>query len=293
MRILVLGKNGQLGTCLFDQFKGISNEVIFMSRSEIDLCDMNVSKIKILKINPQIIINASAYTEVDKAENEEQEANKVNHLAVSKIAAICLQIDCWFIHISTDYVFDGHALKPYKETDITNPKGVYGKSKLNGEKEIIASSCKYIIIRTSWIFSEYGKNFMKTMLELGNTHKEISVVADQFGCPTYAQDIAKAIVSLVGHIQTTNLRSSIYHFSGDEICSWHQFATTIFLDAKKFRYKTPDKVKSISTDEYPTLAKRPIYSVLNTSKLENELGIGPSNWRKSIKDVLKALNTQN
>lgn len=290
MKILVLGSNGQLGRCLFDQFHNLEDKVIFMSRSEIDIGDLDNSKKKIANTNPDLIINAAAYTEVDKAENNEAEANLINNLAVKNIAEICSELNCWLIHISTDYVFDGFSKHPYNERNSTNPQGVYGTSKLNGEIGVVSSGCKYLIIRTSWVFSEYGKNFMKTMLQLGKKQSKINVVGDQFGCPTYAQDIAKAIVSMTQHIDSKNLESSIYHYAGNIKCSWYEFSNAIFFEAKKIGHEIPTDVISINTDDYPTLAVRPQYSVLDSEKFEKKFGVKPSNWHQAIKDVLHILN---
>ena len=166
MRILVLGSKGQLGRCLKDQLDNVDHEVIYSSRADIDIAEFGRTKEKILDILPDVIINATAYTAVDKAEEEQEKADLINHLAVRNIANIANQICCWLIHISSDYVFDGNSKTPYKELDKTNPKGVYGETKLKGELAIQASNCKHIIIRTAWLFSEYGKNFLKTMFVL-------------------------------------------------------------------------------------------------------------------------------
>ena len=172
MKILLLGSKGQLGRCLNDQLKNSDHEVIYTSRKQIDIVDFEETKSKILEISPDIIINATAYTAVDKAEEDQETANLVNHLAVKNIAEICSQQSYWLIHVSTDYVFDGKANIPYKEDDKTNPKSVYRETKLKGELAIKASNCKYIIIRTSWVYSEYGNNFLKTMLNLGSERHE-------------------------------------------------------------------------------------------------------------------------
>ena len=194
MKILVLGCKGQLGRCLNDQLVNTDHEVIYTSREQIDISDFEVTKSKILEFSPNLIINATAYTAVDKAEEDQKTANLINHLAVKNIADICNQLECWLIHVSTDYVFDGNSNVPYKEDDQTNPQGAYGETKLKGELAIQASGCKHLIIRTAWVFSEYGNNFLKTMLRLGAERDELSST-DQVGCPTYAQDIAKSIIA--------------------------------------------------------------------------------------------------
>lgn len=287
MRILVLGCKGQLGKCLYNQLINTEHEVIYTSREQIDIADFEVTKNKILEISPDLIINTAAYTEVDKAEEHQEIANLINHLAVKNIADICNQQGCWLIHLSTDYVFDGKANIPYKENDETNPQGVYGQTKLKGELAIKRSGCKHIIIRTAWIFSEYGNNFLKTMLRLGTECDELSVVGDQVGCPTYAQDIAKLIIAIFPHLYLEKNIQGIYHFCGDTPCSWNDFAQVIFSEAKFLGNRIPYSVKSINTVDYPTTAVRPVYSVLNCSKIKSYFGIKSSDWRLGVKKVIK------
>ena len=289
MKILVLGSKGQLGQCLNDQFAITEHEVVYTSRGQIDIAEFEVTKAQMLKISPDIVINATAYTAVDKAEEERQAADRINHLAVANISNICNQLDCWLIHVSTDYVFDGNSEVPYKEDNPTNPQGVYGDSKLKGEVAIEASGCKYLIIRTAWVYSEYGNNFLKTMLRLSADRDELSIVGDQIGCPTYAQDIAKSIVSILSCLNLKGSSSGIYHYCGDEPCSWYEFARTIFLEAEVQGLKTPSYVKSITTADYPTPAIRPAYSVLDCTKIESVFDVTRSNWRVGIKIVIDRL----
>ena len=289
MRILVLGSKGQLGQCLNDQLAITEHEVLYTSRGQIDIANFEETNTQILKISPDIVINATAYTAVDKAEEEHEAADLINHHAVANIASTCTQLDCWLIHISTDYVFDGNSDVPYKEDNLTNPQGVYGNSKLKGEEAIKASNCKYLILRTAWVYSEYGNNFLKTMLRLGADHNELSIVGDQIGCPTYAQDIAKSIVSILFFLNVKGLSSGIYHYCGDEPCSWYDFARTIFLEAEIQELKTPTYVKSITTADYPTTAIRPAYSVLDCNKIESCFDVTRSNWRDGIKVAIDRL----
>ena len=289
MKILVLGSNGQLGQCLNDQLSHTDYEVVYTSREQIDIADFEATKNKFLDISLDVVINATAYTAVDKAEEEHQAADRINHLAVANIASICNQLDCWLIHVSTDYVFDGNSEVPYKEDNPTNPQGVYGDSKLKGEVAIEASGCKYLIIRTAWVYSEYGNNFLKTMLRLGADRDELSIVGDQFGCPTYAQDIAKTIVSILSCLDLKGSSSGIYHYCGDEHCSWYDFARAIFLEAEVQGLKTPSYVKSITTADYPTPAIRPAYSVLDCTKIKSVFDVTRSNWRDGIKIVIDRL----
>lgn len=292
MNVLVLGCNGQLGRCLSDQLKSKDCEVFYVSRDQLDITEFERTKKKIVETSPDIIINAAAYTAVDKAEVDQTSANLINHLAVKNIAEICNQLECWLIHVSTDYVFDGSAKTAYKENDQTNPQSVYGETKLNGELKIKASGCKYIIIRTSWVFSEYGNNFLKTMLRLGAERDDVSVVGDQIGCPTYAQDLARSIVEMLPKLNSRR-HNGIYHYCGDQPCSWYDFATTIFDQATINNIKTPNLVKLISTSDFPTPALRPAFSVLDCSKIENDFGVCISNWRDGIGQVISKIKLEN
>jgi dTDP-4-dehydrorhamnose reductase len=292
MKILVLGCKGQLGRCLNDQLVNTEHEVIYTSREQIDIADFEVTKNQILKTSPDLIINATAYTAVDKAEEDQKTANLINHLAVKNIADICNQLECWLIHVSTDYVFDGNSKVPYKEDDETNPQGAYGETKLNGELAIQSSGCKHIIIRTAWVFSEYGNNFLKIMLRLGSERDELSIVGDQIGCPTYAQDIARSIVEIAPQLNSRK-DNDIYHYCGDRPCSWYYFANAIFDQAMTNNLKIPSIVNSIGTTAYPTPAKRPAFSVLDCSKIENDFGVYASNWHDGIGQVISKLKLEN
>jgi dTDP-4-dehydrorhamnose reductase len=287
MKILVLGSNGQLGLCLKDQFIETNHSVIYSSRAEIDLRDIKALKNKILLIKPDLVINAAAFTAVDNAEDHPIDADLINHRAVKVLADACNELGSCIIHISTDYVFNGTADKPYHENDITSPQGIYGESKLKGEEAIKHSGSNYLIIRTAWVFSEYGNNFLKTMLHLGTSRKELNIVGDQRGCPTYAQDIAKAIILIIEDINTDKIKSGTYHYCGDEPCTWFEFANDIFFEAKLLGIMTPEKINAVQTIDYPTSAVRPSYSVLDCSKIKNTFNINPSNWRSEIKNVIE------
>ena len=292
MKILVLGCKGQLGRCLNDQLTNTDHEVTYTSREQIDIADFEVTKNKILKTSPDLIMNATTYTAVAKAEEDHETADLINHLAVKNIADICNQLKCWLIHVSTDYVFDGNSKVPYEEDDQNNPQGVYGETKLNGELAIQASGCKHVILRTAWVFSEYGNNFLKTMLRLGSERDELSIVGDQIGCPTYAQDIARTIVEIIPQLNSREY-NSIYHYCGDQPCSWYEFANAIFDQAMTNNLKIPSIVNSIETLAYPTPAKRPVFSVLNCSKIANDFGVHASNWNDGIAKVVSKLKLEN
>lgn len=290
MRILVLGSQGQLGSSLSDVLKSSEFEITYKSRKEIDISNFQKTKNQIFKLKPKVIINTSAYTKVDDAEENYSDAFMINHLAVSNIASICLEIDCWLIHISTDYVFDGESNIPYKESSPVNPQNIYGRSKLDGENAIIESGCNYIIIRTAWVFSEHGNNFAKTMLRLANDNEKLNVICDQIGCPTYAIDLAYAIEKILHKIKLNNCSSDIYNYCGDISCSWYHFALTIFEEAKEYGFRTPKTIYSVESATFKTKAFRPKYSVLNCSKILHDFEIYPSNWRDGIKKMLSELN---
>ena len=284
MKVVVLGAKGQLGRCLSDQLLVTSHEVTLAARADIDISDLEGLKEKLVTLKPDVVINASAYTAVDKAEQEADKANEANNVAVGHLARVCAEINCVLIHVSTDYVFDGLAQTPYKESIQPNPQSVYGKTKLLGELAIQASGCNYLIIRTAWVFSEYGNNFLKTMLRLGKERDTLSIVGDQVGCPTYAQDIAKAIVVILKGIESKNTCWGIYHYCGNEITSWFGFAEAIFNEAKQAdSISNNPELTKITTAEFPTPATRPAYSVLDTTKIMADWAVQPSDWRAAIK----------
>ena len=293
MKILVLGCNGQLGRCLYDQLEKTDHNVIYTSRDQIDIADFDATKSLIKQISPDIIINATAYTAVDKAEQDQDKADLINHLAVANIAASCNELDCWLVHVSTDYVFDGTSKMPYKEDDQTNPQGVYGDTKLKGELVIQSSGCRHIIIRTAWVFSEYGNNFLKTMLRLGAERNELRIVGDQVGCPTYAQDIAKAIMMILERLQSKEVSSCLYHFAGNICCSWAEFSQAIFDKAFELEViESKPNVVAITTKEFPTLAKRPARSELSSKRIRATFGIDPSDCMVGIRRSLMAIKME-
>ena len=289
MKILILGSNGQVGKCLNDQLVNTKHKVLYFPRHLIDIADFKKTETSIAKHSPDIVINASAYTAVDKAEINKEKANVINNLAVANLANISFKNNSFFIHISTDYVFDGSSETPYNENSQTNPKSVYGETKLKGEIATKLSGCKYIIIRTAWVFSEYGNNFLKTMLKLGTSSKELNIIGDQTGCPTYAQDLARSIVLIINNIDSGNFRSGLYNYCGDNLCSWFDFAKFIFKEAAILGLETPKAINSIKTSDYPTPAERPIFTALNCAKIKNDFDIDQSNWHEGVKESLLAL----
>lgn len=287
MKILVLGSKGQLGNCLYDQFSSSTFRVIYSSRSELDLTNIHELHKYLIKTKPSLVINAAAYTQVDKAENDIKSADLLNHLMVKELAKICNEYNIWLIHLSTDYVFNGNSDKPYLEDDKIDPKCVYGVTKSLGELAITENLKKYIVIRTSWVFSEHGYNFLKTMLRLAENNKELSIVDDQVGCPTYAQDIAKVILHITNTINLNNNSfAGIYHYSGNKSCTWYSFAKFIFKKATSMGYTVPARIIPINTSDYPTPAKRPIYSILNCHKIQKIFNIKLSDWEKGVSSTL-------
>ncbi len=281
--ILVSGKNGQLGKELQDVASSNENfEFIFFDREELDIADATSLKKSFQKYSPSFFINCAAYTAVDKAETEKEKAYQINAEAVGNIAKLCDQFNTKLIHISTDYVFDGKATKPYKEDDKTNPVNYYGYTKLKGEELALQNNPNTIIIRTSWVYSKYGNNFVKTMLRLMNERKEINVVNDQLGSPTYAKDLAEAIISTVSGQQSTV--NGIFHFSNEGIISWYDFALAI-KEIKQFNCA----VNPIPTTSYPTPAKRPAYSVFDKAKIVNTFNIQLKDWKESLASCLNQL----
>ena len=278
--ILVTGGNGQLASCIKDVEKQYDDlNVIYTDHLELDICNLNQIQ-TFFKSNPQIdyCINCAAYTAVDKAETESEKAFEINAIGAKNLAQVCNDHDAILIHVSTDFVFDGEKNEPYTETDVANPISVYGASKLQGEVEIQQALKEYFIIRTSWLYSEYGNNFMKTMLRLAETRDGISVVSDQIGTPTYAGDLAEIIIQI---INTKTEKYGIYHYSNEGVASWFEFAKEIF---KLTKNKT--KVNPIPSIEYLTSAKRPKYSVLDKKKIIDVFKIDIPFWRESLKKVI-------
>lgn len=288
MKILLTGINGELGNQLQTPLKKIG-EVSVVGRENLDLVDSNAISQLIGQVQPELIINAAAYTAVDKSEKEPELADAVNRIAPGIMAKEAKKLGATLIHISTDYVFDGSQSRPYTETDLTNPLGIYGKSKLAGEEAIRETEVNHIIIRTAWVYGAYGKgNFVKTMLRLGKDREELRVVYDQVGCPTWTGDLAEAIAQIIPHLNSQTYGT--YHYTNSGAISWYDFAMAIFEEAKKLGFPLEVKrVVPITTAEYPTPAKRPAFSVLNSGKISKVLGNHPPYWLNSLRQMLKQL----
>ena len=280
--ILVTGANGQLGSEIRVLSNGYEN-FLFADRGELDITDFAAVETFISKNAVVTVINCAAYTAVDKAECDAQNADLINNKAVENLAKICKDKDIKLVHISTDYVFDGKNHKPYVEEDEPSPIGVYAKTKYDGEKAILAINPQNsIIIRTSWVYSSFGANFVKTMLRLGMERESLGVVFDQVGSPTYARDLAKTILDILPKIK--NHKTEIYHFSNEGVVSWYDFAKEIMKMAK-----LSCNINPIESIQYPTPATRPHYSVFNKAKIKKEFGVEIPYWKDSLIDCLKNL----
>lgn len=287
-RILVTGCNGQVGKELrrlsvdFPEF-----DFVFLSREDLPIHHFEVVRNSFEAWKPSFCVNCAAYTAVDRAESERELAFQVNGEAVGVLAAVCKERNCRLIHISTDYVFDGSGTRPYTETDAVNPQSVYGASKLEGERLALKLNPETVILRTSWVYSEYGKNFVKTMLKLMAEMPAISVVNDQIGSPTYAGDLAEAILRIIQNWDRYLAQGSvsgIYHFSNHGVISWWEFACEI---ASQSGLRIP--VHPITTEQYPTPARRPAYSVLDKSKFANRFSLPVRDWKSALTDCLSRI----
>lgn len=285
MKILVTGANGQLG----NELKVLSVnypelQFLFTDVDELDITREDVTASFLEKEKPDFIINCAAYTAVDKAENDFENAEKINAIAPKLLAKYSGKIKSKLIHVSTDYVFDGTSSTPYSENDTVNPKSVYGITKLKGEENCLAENPDSVIIRTSWLYSSFGNNFVKTMLRLGKERSSLNVVFDQIGTPTYAADLAAAILKIieVSEKDTRKFVPGIYHFSNEGVASWYDFAKVIFEISE-----INCTVAPIVSEEFPTPAKRPHYSVLNKSKIRNIFDCKIPYWRDSLKKCIE------
>ncbi len=290
MRVLITGAQGQVGQELM-QSAPPSWQVSAFGSQQLDISDAQRVLDNIRQVQPQLIINAAAYTAVDKAESDSDRAYAVNQQGAHNLATAAQSIDCPLLHISTDYVFDGKHKQPYTEHDTPAPNSVYGDSKWQGEQAITAICRQHIILRTSWVFGLHGNNFVKTMLRLGQERDALSIVSDQIGGPTSARSIAQALWQVARQYQSSgDCPWGTYHFSGSSTCSWHDFACEIFTQATTLGLiaKTP-KLNPIKTCDYLTPAQRPAYSVLDNTKINQQLNITQSDWKSELNLVLREL----
>jgi len=287
--ILVTGADGQLGS----EIRELAEEAgrlfpktnwHFTDKVELDITDADAVATFCREREISHIINCAAYTAVDKAESDEKAADAINHRAVAILAQQAKERGMPLVHVSTDYVFDGRNHRPYVEEDPTGPLGVYGRTKLAGEEALMKIAPKRsVVLRTSWVYSSYGANFVKTMLRLGKEREELGVIFDQVGTPTYAGDLAKTILEILPGLENDTLQ--IYHYSNEGVCSWYDFATVIFEEAG-----IDCRVKPIETREYPTPARRPYYSLLNKGKIKREFGIEIRHWREALRECMAKLD---
>lgn len=280
MKILVTGANGQLGS----EFKQLSNKVeyqfIFSDREDLDISDLNQVKQFFSQRSFDIILNCAAYTAVDNAEEEIELANKINHVGVKNLILACQKHSIGLIHFSTDYVFSGDKPSPYRESDHVSPRSVYGKSKSAGEAEILKSNISALIIRTSWLYSFYGSNFVKSMIKLGKERESLKVVFDQIGSPTNAYDLALATLSCIDQSSKWKNTQGIYHYSNEGVASWYDFALQIFENCN-----IKIKVTPVRSEDYPTKAPRPSYSVLDKTKFKQDFQISINHWKNSLNQL--------
>jgi len=287
-KILVTGANGQLGNeirRICRNFPGL--EFIFTDVDMLDITNPDAVSVFMEASKPAIVVNCAAYTNVDGAEENVKNVRKINSLAPQVLAAACAMQDAFLIHISTDFVFDGETTKPYSEEDEPNPISVYGNSKLEGEEKIKTVFDNYLIIRTSWMYSEFGHNFVRSIISLAKERETLEIVDDQIGSPTYARDLANCIIDIIikSILNPKAYLPGIYHYSNQGSCSWFEFATEI-LNIAGIK---SCKLIPIPTEQYPAVAKRPKYSVLDTSKVRESFGIGIPNWRDSLRECISTM----
>ncbi len=288
MNILVTGANGQLGREMQRLGAVSPNRYFFTDVDELDITDAAAVRACVAEHGIDAIVNCAAYTNVERAEEDEAAADLLNRQAVENLARAAAEAGALLVHVSTDYVFDGRASEPYTEESPTAPLGAYGRTKRAGEEAVVKAGCRYLILRTAWLYSEYGNNFLKTMLRLTAERESLNVVFDQVGTPTYAGDLALAIFSILERgLDRGN--EGIYHFSDEGVCSWYDFAVEIARAAGRDKCR----IAPCRTAEYPTKAPRPAYSVLDKSKLKQTFGIEIPHWRESMCYCLKRLQREN
>ena len=290
MKILVTGSNGQLGDELLIQGNNFGYEILPADLPDLDITDKTQVKHRLEKSRPSFVVNAAAYTNVDKAETERNLAFAVNRDGPANLAEICAEFEIPLIHISTDFIFDGKKGSPYIESDIVSPLSIYGKSKQEGENEIRSRLEKHIILRTAWLYGVHGQNFVKTMLKLSREKEVISVVADQFGSPTSAADLTEAILDIIATVKhSSDITWGTYHYCGEGITTWHRFTEEILGMARQYISIKTITVKPVSTAEYPTKATRPCFSALDCGLIKKNFGISSKSWQNSLAIVIRQL----
>jgi len=290
MKLLIIGSKGQLGSELVIECKRNDFSFLALDLPEFNITDSPQVKKTLADFMPSIVINASAYTNVDMAETEPKMAYTVNSDGPANLAVSCDKNRIPIIHISTDYVFDGSKGQPYAESDPVSPLGIYGKSKEKGESKLRSVLKQHIILRTSWLYSAYGNNFVKTMLKLGKEKEIIKVVSDQYGCPTCAADLAEAVVDISKQItQNFKIAWGTYHYCGLGITTWHEFAKAIFEIASQYQNYKVSSVEAITTAQYPTKTKRPAFSALDCGLFKKHFGINIKPWQESLEKTIERI----
>ena len=290
MKLLIIGSKGQLGSELVIECKRNDFSFLALDLPEFNITDQPQVKKTLADFKPSIVINASAYTNVDMAETEPEIAYTVNSDGPANLAVSCDKNRIPIIHISTDYVFDGSKGQPYAESDPVSPLGIYGKSKEKGESKLRSILKQHIILRTSWLYSAYGNNFVKTMLKLGKEKEIIKVVSDQYGCPTCAADLAEAVVDISKQItQNFKIAWGTYHYCGLGITTWHEFAKAIFEIASQYQNYKVSSVEAITTAQYPTKTKRPAFSALDCGLFKKHFGINIKPWQESLEKTIERI----
>ena len=293
MRILVIGRSGQLAKALAHMTLPVNWEIYCAGRPEIDVTNINTILAVSGEYLPDLIINTAAYTAVDKAESEQEQAVAINVKGAGNVAMVAQKLDIPCFYFSTDYIFDGESSRPYREDDKVNPLSVYGHTKEAGEGAVRTEARQHIILRTSWIYSPYNKNFLKTMLELMANREEIKVVNDQFGSPSSALDLALAVKKIISNMKDGEEYQDTYHLTGTGITSWYEFAMTIQQMAGSLSKDSWSgmrcKIRPVSTAEYQSAAQRPLYSVLDNSKVKAAFGLDLPGWKDSLGDCIKQI----
>ena len=288
--MLITGANGQLGREITDASQAKGCRIQAPPEDDLDITDVDRIAHMLVQLQPDLVVNTAAYTQVDRAEAEESLAFEVNKTGCGNLARMCARHRIPLVHISTDYVFDGRKTTPYVETDPIAPLGVYGRSKAEGESEIRSNLKEHVIIRTSWLYGFHGHNFVKTMLNLATSKKVVRVVADQYGSPTNAADLARAILTIGGQLHKgAKNRWGTYHYCGQGVITWHTFAEKIMELIHQIGGKPTARVVPVTTAEYPTPTKRPAYSALDCSRINRQFKISPQPWQKSLETTIRRL----
>jgi len=286
---MVFGAGGQVGRHLIETGAERGRNVVALTHAEANICDPSAVESAIARHRPVAIVNAAAYTAVDKAESEPKRAFEVNRDGATVAAAAAAKAKLPLIHLSTDYVFDGTAREPYREEDAVNPQGVYARSKEAGERGVREVHHRHLILRTAWVYGPFRTNFLRTMLRLGAEQDELGVVDDQTGCPTATGDIAAAVLTMLDQAEASDFADwGTYHYVGGDTVTWFSFAAMIFAEAAKFGQKVP-RLRPIATSDYPTAAPRPAYSVLSSAKLRRQFGIEPKPLRDGVAATVERL----